>query len=144
MTDSTSTGTSTAAGDRRPQLQAAYRQVAGIVGALRPAELTAPTPCGEWDVAALVDHMVFASRRAARLATGAGAGGGSAEDGDSTEHLEPAEAAEAVRLAAGDAATGWRLSQPGNGSSITMPTSAEAPMDHTGMPRSDRADARAG
>lgn len=31
---------------------------ASAVGRVRPDQLAAPTPCTEWDVGALIDHMV--------------------------------------------------------------------------------------
>ncbi|MCU4185979.1 TIGR03086 family protein [Acidiferrimicrobium sp. IK] len=92
--------TPTLTDDRRPQLQAAYSQLARVIHSVSPDELRLPTPCTEWDVAGLVDHAVFASRRAAALADGRA-------DTVESEHLDRDAAVLAVRAAAADAAARW-------------------------------------
>lgn len=56
--------------DRRPALAQSYVHAAEIVTGVRPDQLDKPTPCTEYDVATLVDHLVFAGRRAAELGRG--------------------------------------------------------------------------
>jgi uncharacterized protein (TIGR03086 family) len=43
--------------DRITMLQRAVDGANGVVGSVRADELTKPTPCTDWDVKALVDHM---------------------------------------------------------------------------------------
>ena len=54
------------------QLEASLSIAEGLVAAIRAEQWTAPTPCSEWDVRALVGHVVsgnqlFADRLAALL-----------------------------------------------------------------------------
>lgn len=99
--------------DRRPHLRSAYAQAAALVAGVRPDELGRPTPCTEFDVAALVDHLVFAAHRAARL------GRGEVAISAGAAHLEPGAAAAAIRASATEAERAWtddRLT-----ATITMP-----------------------
>lgn len=42
-----------------------FDQSAAVIGAVRPERLGTPTPCSEFDVRALIGHMLFAAERAA-------------------------------------------------------------------------------
>ena len=101
--------------DLRPQLASAYEQAVAVASAVRPGELAKPTPCPAMDVGTLLDHTVFAARRAAAL----GWGQAPAID-DAAAHLELSEVPGALREAGSDASKAWgddaALSR-----SITMP-----------------------
>lgn len=56
--------------DRRTPLFLAYDHAAEIVGAIDGSDLGLPTVCSQFDVAALVDHIVGAGHRAAGIARG--------------------------------------------------------------------------
>ncbi|MDT7713637.1 MAG: hypothetical protein QOG46_2490, partial [Pseudonocardiales bacterium] len=56
--------------DRRSTLFASYENAAVIVSALSHEQLTHPTPCLKYDVAALIDHLVEAGNRVAALGRG--------------------------------------------------------------------------
>ncbi|MHB1595181.1 MAG: TIGR03086 family metal-binding protein [Streptosporangiaceae bacterium] len=88
--------------DRRPALVAAYEHAANVVDGARPDQLAGPTPCPDYDVAALVDHLVGAGWRAVALGRGetpAGAG--------EFPHVELADAAGQLRKAGAEAAAAW-------------------------------------
>ncbi|MCZ2804978.1 TIGR03086 family metal-binding protein [Modestobacter sp. VKM Ac-2983] len=51
-------------------VRAASDLAATALGAVRPGQLTAPTPCGDYDVRALVDHLAWAALLSQRAATG--------------------------------------------------------------------------
>jgi uncharacterized protein (TIGR03086 family) len=48
----------------------ALDQAARLVGAVDPAQLDGPTPCAEWDVRALLAHLVSGNRRSQAVAEG--------------------------------------------------------------------------
>lgn len=56
--------------DRRPALVAAYDHAACVADGVRPDQLSGPTPCPDYDVAALVGHLVGAGWRAVALGRG--------------------------------------------------------------------------
>jgi uncharacterized protein (TIGR03086 family) len=89
--------------DLRPEFAAAYEQAATVSAALRPDQLAGPTPCTKMDVSQLLDHLVFASRRAAAL----GRGEVPAFE-TSAPHVELGDAPAALRAAGADAASSWR------------------------------------
>jgi hypothetical protein len=43
----------------RPELTDAAGATALVVDHVTPAELSGPTPCDEWDVQALVNHVIL-------------------------------------------------------------------------------------
>lgn len=51
-------------------VRAASDLAATALVAVRPEQLTAPTPCGDYDVRALVDHLAWAALLSQRSATG--------------------------------------------------------------------------
>jgi uncharacterized protein (TIGR03086 family) len=88
--------------DLRPDLYGAYEQAAAVSAAVRSDQLAGPTSCAAMDVAALLDHLVFAARRAAAL----GRGETPAADVPAP-HLELAEIPAAVEEAGADARDAW-------------------------------------
>ncbi|MFV0523390.1 MAG: TIGR03086 family metal-binding protein [Acidimicrobiales bacterium] len=59
--------------DPRPRFDTAIATVMDLVETVTPADLERPTPCDEYDVRALLGHMLTVLRRPAALATGADA-----------------------------------------------------------------------
>jgi uncharacterized protein (TIGR03086 family) len=96
----TSASTPTAA-DRRPALFAAFQHAAGVTAGVRPDQLGGPTPCPDFDVTALVDHLVGAGWRAVAL------GRGETPGGEEFPHVELSDAPLQLRQAGGEAASGW-------------------------------------
>jgi uncharacterized protein (TIGR03086 family) len=89
-------------GDRRRTLADAYGNAATIVSGIGPDELGHPTPCPGYDVAALIDHLVEAGRRAAALGHGQ-----APPPGDDSPHVALAEAPSELRAAAQEAEKAW-------------------------------------
>jgi uncharacterized protein (TIGR03086 family) len=56
--------------DRRPFLVRSYDLAAEVAAGVRPDQLATPTPCAQFHVAALVDHLVGAGWRAVALGRG--------------------------------------------------------------------------
>jgi uncharacterized protein (TIGR03086 family) len=56
--------------DPRPSYRAALDWVSGLAGAVRPDQLDLPTPCTEYDVRALLGHLITTVRRAVAIAEG--------------------------------------------------------------------------
>lgn len=56
--------------DPRPGYRAALDWVAGLAAAVRPDQLDLPTPCTEYDVRALLGHLIGTVRRAVAIAEG--------------------------------------------------------------------------
>ncbi|MEU6480515.1 TIGR03086 family metal-binding protein [Streptomyces sp. NPDC047017] len=56
--------------DPRPLYTRATEQFAALVATVRPEQLTGPTPCAEFDVRALLGHVVGGSRRIAVVGEG--------------------------------------------------------------------------
>ena len=73
--------------DRRSSLFDSYENAAVIISGIGTAQLGHPTPCPKYDVAALIDHLVEAGRRAAALGRGE-----SPPPGDVSPHVELSEA----------------------------------------------------
>jgi len=88
--------------DRRSTLFASYENAAVIVSAIRHEQLAHPTPCPNYDVAALIDHLVEAGNRAAALG-----GGEPPPPGDESPHVELSDAAAQLRRSAMQAAVAW-------------------------------------
>ncbi len=88
--------------DRRNTFFAAYENAAVIVAGIRAEELGHPTPCPDYDVAGLVDHLVEAGHRAAALGRGQ-----VPPAGDESSHVELSDAPGQLRRAAEAAAQAW-------------------------------------
>ncbi|MEU6510389.1 TIGR03086 family metal-binding protein [Streptomyces sp. NPDC046942] len=56
--------------DPRPVYTRATAQAAALISAVRPEDLTRPTPCTEFDVRGLLSHIVGGSRRIAVVGEG--------------------------------------------------------------------------
>lgn len=56
--------------DARPMLFRSFDQAAQVVGGVSPAQFRRPTPCSEFDVEALLGHLVFVGRKVASIPTG--------------------------------------------------------------------------
>jgi uncharacterized protein (TIGR03086 family) len=87
--------------DYRLQLFLAYDQAAALADAVNSTQLHNPTPCPAMDVSALLDHLVFAARRAAGL------GRGEAPSSDDAPHLELDDVPPAIRAAGSESKEGW-------------------------------------
>ena len=87
--------------DRRQDLVRSYAVAADVVAAVRPHQLGGPTPCPDFDVAAMVDHLVGAGWRAAAL------GRGAEPTGDEFPHVELADAPDQLRRAGKEAEAAW-------------------------------------
>ena len=96
--------------DRRSTLLDAYENAAVIVAGIGPDELGDPTPCPKYDVAGLIDHLVEAGHRAARLGRGQ-----APPPGDESPHVEFSDAPGQLRRAADQAARAW-----GDSSSLSV------------------------
>jgi uncharacterized protein (TIGR03086 family) len=105
--------------DRRSQLLDAYENAAVIVAGIDAGALGHPTPCPNYDVAGLIDHLVEAGHRAAALGRGQ-----TPPAGDESPHVGLPDAPGQLRRAAEEAAQAWgddsRLS-----SKFTMPWGEE-------------------
>jgi len=101
--------------DRRSALRASYENAAVIISGISPEQITRRTPCPDYDVADLIDHVVEAGFRAAALGRGQ-----TPPVGDDSAHVELTDAPAQIRGAADEAAAAWdddsRLT-----SSFTMP-----------------------
>jgi uncharacterized protein (TIGR03086 family) len=89
--------------DRRRALLDSYRNAAAIVSGITAAELDHPTPCRDYDVAGLIDHLVEAGHRAAALGRGH-----APPAGDESSHVDLGDAPGQLRHAAEEAAQAWR------------------------------------
>jgi uncharacterized protein (TIGR03086 family) len=56
--------------DPRPAYRTALDWVSGLAAAVRPDQLDLPTPCTEYDVRALLGHLITTVRRAVAIAEG--------------------------------------------------------------------------
>ncbi len=113
MTESTELHADHDISDRRRALLDAYAHAAQVVSAVRADQLAGPTPCPDFDVAALVDHLVGAGWRAVSL------GRGETPSGEEFPHVELGDAADQLSQAGRAAAGAWsddRLSE-----TTTMP-----------------------
>ena len=97
----THTSTPAPATDRRRALVAAYDHAAQVVAGVRPDQLTSPTPCPDYDVAALVDHLVGAGWRAVEL------GRGTTPTGEEFPHVDLADAPRQLRRAGRETTAVW-------------------------------------
>jgi uncharacterized protein (TIGR03086 family) len=62
--------TTTGFTDPRPVYVRATEQAAALIGSVRPADLARPTPCSEYDVRALLGHIVGGTLRIAVVGEG--------------------------------------------------------------------------
>ena len=90
-----------ASADRRPSLFQAYEHAADVVAGVKPDQLPDPTCCPDFDVAALIDHLVGAGHRAAILGEGA-----PLPEGE-FPHVELADAPGELRATGQDARAAW-------------------------------------
>ena len=96
--------------DRRSTLLDAYENAAVIVSGIEADELGHPTPCPQYDVAGLIDHLAEAGHRAAALGRGQ-----APPAGDESPHVELSDAPGQLRRAAAEAAQAW-----GDNSSLSL------------------------
>jgi uncharacterized protein (TIGR03086 family) len=87
--------------DRRPTLLRSYAHAANIVSGVQLSQLGSPTPCPDFDIAALVDHLVGAGWRAAAL------GRGESPTAAEFPHVALRDAADELRRAGKDAESAW-------------------------------------
>lgn len=87
--------------DRRDTLRQSYANAAAIAGGVRADQLGDPTPCPDFDVATLVDHLVGAGWRAAAL------GRGEAPTGAEFPHVALTDAPAELAAAGAEAAEAW-------------------------------------
>ena len=87
--------------DRRPALYQAFEHAAEVTERVEPGQLGLPTACPDYDVAALVDHLVGAAHRTVALGRG--------ENPTAAEfpHVELAEAPQELRHAGDEAREAW-------------------------------------
>jgi uncharacterized protein (TIGR03086 family) len=83
-------------------LESVLDKAAGTVARVTPAQAALPTPCPEYDVATLVDHMTGWAARFASRVTGAGG------DADPNAHRAGPDPAAEVRQAAAQIVLGYR------------------------------------
>ncbi|MCL4446203.1 MAG: TIGR03086 family metal-binding protein [Actinobacteria bacterium] len=87
--------------DRRPQLFQSYLLAEKTVAGVSSDQLELPTPCHEYNVAGLVDHIVGVGWRVVAL------GEGKAPTGDDFPHVDIAEAPKELHSAEEQARAGW-------------------------------------
>ena len=87
--------------DRRETLVLAYDHAAEVAAGVDMNQLHLATACPDYDVAALIDHLVGAGQRAVEL------GRGQTPSGDEFPHVELADAPDLLRQAAKDAQAAW-------------------------------------
>jgi len=70
VTSTDATSPDVGAFDPRPLLHAVFDQTGTLLAAIRPDQAQAPTPCPEWDVAGLVEHVQAVALRIAAVLDG--------------------------------------------------------------------------
>ena len=105
--------------DRRSALLESYENDAVIVSGITTEQVTLPTPCPDYDVAGLIDHLVEAAYRAAALGRGQ-----APPAGDESPRVQLSDAPAQIRRAAEEAAQAWR-DDSRLSSSCTMPWGEE-------------------
>lgn len=108
------------ASDRRPTFFRAYDHAAEVVSAITPDQLGLPTPCPQYDVQLLVDHIVGAGFRAAAM------GRGETPAGDAFPHVPLDQAADQLRQAGKEARSAW--SETDLAATLTMPWGETYPL----------------
>lgn len=104
--------------DRRPAFYRSYDHAADIAAGVTPDQLGRPTPCTQYDVSTLVDHLVGAGFRAAAL------GRGEQPSGAEFPHVKLADAPEELRRAGKEAEAAW-ADDAALDATITMPWGEE-------------------
>ena len=89
-------------GDLRPILTQSQHWVAGLIDGIAPDQWHAPTPCSEFDVTALVEHLLAVEERVLRLATAR-----SVDGAPTALPLPESHVASAFRSAAEAGAQAW-------------------------------------
>lgn len=87
--------------DRRSPFFRSYENAAEIVSGISRDQLGAPTPCSDYDVAALIDHIVGAAHRAVSV------GRGEALTGDEFPHVDLSDAPDQLLEAEKEARAAW-------------------------------------
>ncbi|HXY28323.1 MAG TPA: TIGR03086 family metal-binding protein [Acidimicrobiales bacterium] len=87
--------------DHRADLVRSYQHASELVAGVRTDQLSDPTPCSDFDVAGLVDHLVGAGWRAAAL------GRGEPPSGEEFPHVELADAPGQLSRAGEEAEVAW-------------------------------------
>ncbi len=101
--------------DYRLQLFLSYDQAVALADAVNSTQLHDPTPCAAMDVGAMLDHLVFAARRAAGL------GRGEAPSAElNAPHVELEDVPTAIRVAGSESKEAWS-DDAALARSITMP-----------------------
>ncbi len=101
--------------DHRLQLFLSYDQAVALTDAVNSTQLHDPTPCSAMDVGGLLDHLVFAARRAVGL--GRGETPSSEINGP---HVDLEDVPTAIRVAASESKEAWS-DDASLTRSITMP-----------------------
>lgn len=101
MTETTSNQAQLTGSDHRADLIRSYDLAADIAAGVRPEQLAGATACHDFDVAALIDHLVGAAWRAAAL------GRGEPPTGEEFPHVELSDAPGQLRRAGEDAEQAW-------------------------------------
>ena len=89
--------------DHRAALLASYENAITVVSGIKREQADLGTPCPDYDVTGLIDHLIEAADRAAALGRGQ-----TPPPGDVSRHVELADAPDQLRRAAEDAAQSWR------------------------------------
>lgn len=87
--------------DRRPDLAGSYDHAAAIVAGVKQDQLELPTPCADYNVGLLIDHIVGAGWRAVALGMG--------EQPQNAEfpHIDLADAPDQLKRAGQEAKAAW-------------------------------------
>jgi uncharacterized protein (TIGR03086 family) len=86
--------------DPRPQLRKSLDQVSRVVATVKPADGQRPTPCSEFDVDALLSHIVGAARRIGSIAR-------REPQGELDTAVADSDFGKALGAAASDAVSAW-------------------------------------
>ncbi len=85
----------------------ALDEAAQLVDAVQPDQMGLPTPCTDWDVRALLTHLVGGNRRYVGLTQGASIGPGTARAGGPPVDLLDDDPAGAYRRSAAELKAAW-------------------------------------
>lgn len=88
--------------DFRPDLDAAQTWVAGLIAAVRPDQLDQPTPCSEYDVRGLLEHVSALPAKVTTVTEG-----GNPRDLPTQVDIDPATVADDYRRASREALDAW-------------------------------------